>query len=99
MALSEFKYNKKRKHYAYLFKAIGFYRKNILLSTKPFRIWKGKSKKNVRLYCHPNPNSLKSIYIIPIVYIDLINCFDQKSLKWRFHVNDKRKVKRIKKHK
>ena len=45
MSLSEFRFNKKRKHYAYLFKQIGLFRKNILFTSKPIRIWKGKTKK------------------------------------------------------
>ena len=46
MSLSEFRFNKKRKHYAYLFKQIGLFRKNILFTSKPIRIWKGKTKKS-----------------------------------------------------
>ena len=38
MSISEFRYNKKRKHYAYLFKTIGLKRKNILITSKPFVI-------------------------------------------------------------
>ena len=44
MSLSEFRFNKKRKHYAYLFKQIGLFRKNILFTSKPIRIWKGKTR-------------------------------------------------------
>ena len=35
MSRSEFKWNKKRKHYAYLFKDIGDKRKNLLLHSDP----------------------------------------------------------------
>ena len=99
MSLSEFRYNKKRKHYSYLFKAIGNYRRNILFSTKPTRVWKEKIKKNIKLYKHPNPSSSKDIYAIPLVYIDKLECFHSDSLKWSFHKNDKRLIKRLKKNK
>ena len=99
MSLSEFRFNKKRKHYAYLFKKMGLYRKNILFTSKPIRIWRGKTKKNVKLFAHPNKNCIKEVYVIPIVYIDNINSFHPDSLRWNFHRNDKRKIKRIKKRK
>ena len=99
MSLSEFRFNKKRKHYAYLFKQIGLFRKNILFTSKPIRIWKGKTKKNIKLVKHPNNNSFKEIYVIPIVYIDNADSFHSSSLRWNFHKNDKRKIKRIKKRK
>ena len=96
MSRSEFRYNKKRKHYAYLFKDLGEYRKNILLSTKPYRIIHGKQKKNVVLFKHPNKNQTISIYVIPYVYIDHISSFGSEVLIWFFDKNDKRKIKRIK---
>ena len=99
MSLSEFRYNKKRKHYAYLFKRIGSFRKNIVFSTKPIRIWKGKTKKNIKLFKHPNPNSKVVIYVIPIIHIDRLACFSEKTYLWNFHKNDKRIIKRIKKQK
>ena len=46
MSASEFRYNKKRKHYSYIFKIVGTYRKNIVLSSKPFR----KPNGNPRLF-------------------------------------------------
>ena len=97
MSLSEFRYNKKRKHYAYLFKTVGDYRKNILFSTKAIRLWKGRIKKNIKLYKHPNPLSKKEIYIIPVVYTDKKDCFYKDSLKWSFQKNDKRLIKKKKK--
>ncbi len=45
MSRSKFRFNKKRKHYAYLFKDLGSYRKNLILSTKPFRVFHNKLKK------------------------------------------------------
>lgn len=97
MSRSEFRFNRKRKHYSYLFKDIGIYRKNILISTKPKRKWHNKVKINVRLYKHPNPNSKKEVFIIPKIYVDHLEAFDKQILKWKFDKNDKRKVKRIKK--
>ena len=99
MSTSEFRYNKKRKHYAYLFKTIGFYRKNILFSTKQIRVWKGRIKRNIKLTKHPNPNSKKTVYIIPIIYVDKAECFYPNKLKWYFDKNDKRIIKRIKRKK
>ena len=96
MSTSEFRFNKKRKHYAYLFKTVGVYRRNILLSTKPIRVWRGKIKRNIRLSKHPNPNSVKIAYVIPIICTDNIDSFYPQPLKWMFHKNDKRIIKRIK---
>ena len=99
MSRSEFRYNKKRKHYAYLFKDLGVFRKNILFTSKEFRKWRYQNKRNVLLFKHPNKNSNKTVYIIPIIYIDHMNSFDIKKLNWRFDINDKRKIKRIIKQK
>lgn len=99
MSRSEFRYNKKRKHYAYLFKDLGEYRKNILLTTKSIRIVRGKSKKNVLLFRSPDKNEKNVVYVIPYVYIDHLSSFDSKVLIWVFDRNDKRKIKRIKKRK
>ena len=97
MSRSEFRYNKKRKHYSYLFKDLGTKRKIIVFSSKPYRKVHNKMKKNIRLYRHPNPSSDKQAYLIPYVYVDDISVFDVKILKWKFHPNDKRQIKRIKK--
>ena len=99
MSRSEFRYNKKRKHYAYLFKDVGEYRKNILLSTKPLRIVHGKQKRNVLLFKHPDRKQTIVVYVIPYVYIDHFSSFDSEILFWFFDKNDKRKIKRIKKRK
>ena len=95
MARSEFRWNKKRKHFAYLFKDIGDSRLNIIITTKPFRMVYGKMKRNIRLFKHPNPNSTKIVYLIPYIYIDRQMSFYEKIYKWKFNINDKRKVKRI----
>ena len=79
MALSEFRFNKKRKHYAYLHKKIGGKRVNILISTKPVMVrrkYKNKKKKvkvimtNVPLFHHPNPEKEGQFYLIPVNYVD-----------------------------
>ena len=98
MSISEFRYNKKRKHYSYLFNSDGSRRKNIVLTSKPYRKEHKKMKKNIKLFKNPNPNKGDDSYLIPIVYNDSVDSFDERKLKWKFHQNDKRKVKRLKKY-
>ena len=97
MARSEFRYNRRRKHYSYLFKDVGSKRKNIILSSKPVRKEHKRIKKNIKLYRHPNPKSDIDVYLVPKVYLDESESFGRKREGWVFHPNDKRKVKRIKK--
>ena len=101
MSRSEFRWNKKRKHYAYLHKDIGRKRKNILITSKEFVKRKGKVVIiNVRLYRHPNKNKTGIYFVIPRNYLDDISSFDEKVFsKWKFDKHDKRKIKRIKKNK
>ena len=108
MSTSEFRYNKKRKHYAYLFKTVGLKRKNILISSKPIMIEKKHNKNyvktkitiNIVLYRHPNFNKKGRYYLIPRIYVDNISSFDAVVFnKWSFDKNDKRKIKRIKRGK
>lgn len=104
MSRSEFRWNKKRKHYAYLFKDKGEYRLNLLISSKPVMIRKKSRKKkyfaNILLFHHPNPFKEGLFYIVPIIYVDNINSFDSKIyISWSFDKNDKRKIKRLKKQK
>lgn len=101
MSRSEFRWNKKRKHYSYLHKDIGSKRKNILITTKPQITRKGKTNiNNVPLYKHPNPNKDGKFYLIPRNFLDDESSFEQKVYtNWKFHKNDKRKVKRIKRNK
>lgn len=106
MSRSEFRWNKKRKHYAYLFKDKGEYRKNILLHSDPAKnktislkkIMEFK-KKNTKLYRHPNPlkNDDSIYYVENRIYADHTNSFDEREYKWNWDKNDKRKIKRIKK--
>lgn len=104
MALSEFRYNKKRKHYSYLYKKKGDYRQNLLLSTDPTvtekKFGKVKEIKNVKLHKHPNPNSTKTAYVVTRPYTDHKSSFtDKVYTNWRFDKNDKRKIKKIKNRK
>ena len=101
MSRSEFRWNKKRKHYAYLHKDIGQRRLNILISSKPFVLRKGKiAIINIPLYRHPNSKYRNQFYLIPRNYLDNFDSFENKDyLSWKFDRNDKRKVKRIKKNK
>ena len=101
MSISEFRWNKKRKHYSYLFKIIGDKRMNILISTKPFVYRRGKiAIKNIALTRHPNPNMRGQFYLVPRRFLDDYSCFEDKVYSnWRFDINDKRNVKRIKKKK
>ena len=100
-----FKFNKKRKHYSYIFKIVNDYCSNILLTTKSFSKDKKKGKiivvKNIKLFRHPNPKQTDvEIYIHNHKpYKDHITCFDQKRLDWKWDKNDKRKIKRFKKYK
>ena len=101
MALSEFRWNKKRKHYAYLFKKMGLKRMNMLISTKPYVYRKGKRPiKNIPLFRHPNLTKSGKYYLIPRNYLDDCSCFEDKVYQgWEFDANDRRNVKRIKKNK
>ena len=96
MSRSEFRWNKKRKHYAYLFKDLGDKCLNIVLTTKPTRVVKGKEKRNIKLFRHPNPNSIKNAYINPFIYVDSMSSFYDIIYKWHFDKNDKRTIKRMK---
>ena len=102
MSKSEFKWNKRRKHYAYSHKKRGIKEENILLTSKPFVKKKKKGKervvlRNVPLYHHPNPNKEGQFYVIPRNYVDESSDFDSKTYNWNWNHNDKRKIKRIKK--
>ena len=104
MSRSEFRWNKKRKHYAYLFKDKGTKRVNVLITSKPILILKRNKKKqiiikNIPLYHHPNHSKDGIFYLIPHIYIDELICFDEKIYLWNWNKHDKRKVKRVKKKK
>lgn len=100
---TEFRYNRKRKHYSYIYGFKGDYRQNLLLSTKPTRnvkrFGKTKIKNNVKLSKHPNPKSNKQVYIINQRYLDHKNSFGNL-LNWLFSTKeDRKKAKKIKKGK
>ena len=102
MSRSEFRYNKKRKHYAYLFKDVGTKRMNILITSKRYVLnKKGRvAITNVPLFKHPNKKKNGQYYLIPRRFLDELLSFDEHIyLDWSFAKNDKRKVKRIKKKK
>ena len=108
MSRSEFRWNKKRKHYAYLFKDIGEYRVNILISTDIVLIDKKNRKpitiKNIRLREHPNPNEKNDGKIYYVVnhkpYFDHKDSFAPHIYNnWSWSKQDKRMVKRFKKYK
>ena len=101
----KFRYNKKRKHYSYIFKIKNGYCSNILLTTQSESTHRkhGKTKiiRNIKLYKHPNSrkdNVIVFIYNHP-PYVDAMESFDNKKLDWKWNVNDKRKIKRMKKYK
>ncbi len=100
MSRSEFRWNKKRKHYSYIHNDDGNKRINIVISSKPCVKRKGKVViKNVPLYRHPNVNKDGQFYVIPRNYADDKDSFDGKVYDWYWDRNDKRKIKRIKKNK
>ena len=100
MAMSKFMYNKKRKHYSYIYGQEGNYRKNILLSTKPQEkfIKRGKEKvyDNISIFKHPKHNCVKKVYLINRGYLDHKDSFENVKGEWNWDKNDKRKVKHIK---
>ena len=55
--------------------------------------------KNIKLYKHPNPKCKKEVYVIPKIYTDHYESFDKRTYQWSFDINDKRKIKKIKKGK
>lgn len=52
------------------------------------------------MYKHPNKNSIVEVFIYNhSPYNDQESSFDKKILNWAWDINDKRKVKRMKKYK
>ena len=56
-------------------------------------------KKHTQLYRHPNPKKPQNekYYVENRTYIDHKKSFDNQRYKWKWDINDKRKIKRIKK--
>lgn len=107
MSKNTFKYNKKRKHYSYIFGENNNRCKNILLTTKALFEDKKYGKKiirsNIPLAEHPNPSKKKDGIKYYLVnhqpYFDDSFSFDSKVYsKWKWNPNDKRKIKRFKKY-
>lgn len=104
MTLSKFKWNKKRKHYAYCHKKRGAKEENILITSKPFvkKRKRGREKvvlRNIPLHHHPNPDKEGQFYVIPRNYLDDSSSFEDKVYNWKWQSHDKRKIKHIKKQK
>lgn len=101
MSFCEFKYNKRRKHYSYIYGYKGDLRKNILISTNDHeeinKFGKKKIYANVPLYKHPKEGCNKKVYLITRAYLDPVKSFANVNGNWHWDKNDKRKVKRIKK--
>lgn len=102
MALSEFRYNKKRKHYSYIYGQNGNLRKNLLLSSKSIIKVKKKNGRyriinNIKLQRHPNPNCHKDEYVMNRRYLDHKDDFGHIKSNWSFDTNDRRIIKRLKK--
>lgn len=106
MSRSEFRWNKKRKHYAYQFKDVGKRRKNFLLHSDPSKkeSWnKEKQKdfdnKHTKLVRHPNVNKPRNqvYYVENRIYVDDCASFSDQVYPWNWDRNDKRKIKRLKK--
>ena len=103
--LPEFRYNRRRKHYSYIFKRRNGKYYNLLLSSKPTETKTREGRiveyNNIPLYKHPNPNkSEDKQWVINRVYKDInFNKTFDKKLNWQFHLFDKRKIKKIKKSK
>lgn len=105
MAISEFRYNRKRKHYAYIYGKKGDLRKNLLLSFSPTRKVKkrnGTKKvvKNVKLQRNPNPLVNEPTYVMTKRCTDHKDKFGEKVFTdWSFSPDDRRVIKRLKKGK
>ena len=83
MSKSEFRWNKKRKHYAYIHKNYGVKYLNILITSKPIVLRKGKKTIiNIPLHHHPNKKKEGQYYVIPRNYIDNNDSFDIKIYDW-----------------
>ena len=55
--------------------------------------------KNIKLYRHPNKKSVLQVFIYNhSPYKDNVESFASKNLNWFWDINDKRKVKRMKKY-
>ena len=104
MTRTEFRYNKKRKHYSYIYSCRGDYRQNLLISSKPDRVvhkdGKKKRIKNIKLSKHPNPNKNgEESYLMTKRCLDHKDNFGPVKKNWFFSILDRLKVKKVKKGK
>lgn len=99
MSISEFRYNKKRKHYSYIHGQRNDRRKNILITSKPVIRTKKKDIHNKPLFHHPNKYNDGQYYVVIRNYSDDKSCFGDKTYDWNWDRNDKRTIKRIKRKK
>ena len=100
MSKQEFRYNKRRGHYSYIYAEDGDNRKNLLLSTKENKKVNRKGKvhivDNVKLDKHPNPNSNKDVWVMTRRFVDNKKAFSKNAYKnWKFTKSDKMKVDKI----
>lgn len=93
MGISEFRFNRRRRHPSYVYKKRGNRYYAILITHAP----KTGNRDNIELFENPNPKSTRTSYLIPRPVSDEITSFDRPKPSWRFNRHDKRKVKRIKK--
>ena len=102
MSKSEFKYNKKRKHYSYSHKKCGVKEEKhpYFFKTICKKEQKGKGKDNSKKYSSASSSKSKkrrSILCYSKNYLDDSESFDSIQYNWCWDRNDKRKIKRIKK--
>lgn len=96
MAISEFRYNKRRKHPSYIFRKKNNKYHSILITHAE----KSHNIANVKLHQNPKPTDARDAYLVPKVYKDDVKSYNKQPYQgWKFHPFDKRKVKRIKKGK
>lgn len=69
MALSEFRFNKRKKHPSYVFKKKHDNYNSILITHAK----KTRNKENIQLYKNPKPNDSSIAYVISKVYKDNIS--------------------------
>lgn len=88
-----FAFNNRRKRPGYVFKEKNGKYYNILTTQSK----EDKKRKNIPLYKNPSPNDNSKAYIQKRVYVMIKKHFGKIYNNWKFHLFDKRKIKRIKK--
>ncbi len=96
MAISEFRFNKRKKHPAYVFKKKKDKYYSLTITHSP----KTRNRKNIKLYENPSPEDKRAAYVVKKVAKDNVKSYDKKPLPgWKFHTYDRRNIKRLKKNK